>query len=135
MEIQLEIAGRRSHCSRSLVRDIAEIGIRNTGVGVSVASDVERVEGVRTETDGGSFGNVEVLEDGIVDLPVAGAAFAAVAGRTEAVVGRDSVGAGAVVHARRRAGRSRGIGAPPVVDVAAHDLELAILVCALLTEA
>ena len=65
---------------RSDVGDLAEAGVSDTVVGVGVAGDVEEVEEIGTEAEGLAFSDVEVLEDGAVDLFLAGGAFAAYAG-------------------------------------------------------
>src|ERR1700733_7917847 len=67
-----------SRSTRSQIRDIAEVGVGNTHVRISVARNVECVEGIEAEAHRLLLGNVEVLEGREVDVEIAGTTHIAV---------------------------------------------------------
>ena len=70
MQTQLDLTCRRAHAA-----DLTEAAVLNVVVRISVAGDIEDVEEVSAESDYLFAPDVEVFEEGSVDLSVSGSAF------------------------------------------------------------
>ena len=113
---------------RSLVRNIAEVAIGDSGVRIPVAGNVESVEGVKAEAHCLLANDMKVLEHGHVYVEISGPARVAIARRSEGIRRGCAEGACTVVNSGRGARSRRRIRALPVINAAVRDLQLAILV-------
>ena len=75
--------------------------------------------------------DVEVLEQGHIDLPIAGSPLAAVVGASEFNRTFVAVGTSSVIDARLKTGRCRRIGAKPIAQRSISSDQLAVLICAI----
>src|SRR5580698_6962599 len=118
----------RSDSIRPQVGNIAEVAVGDSGVWISVAGNVESVEGVKAEADCLLADDMKVLEHGHVYVEKSGPACVAVAAGSKDIRRGRAERARTVVNAGRGARSRRWIGAIPVIDCAVHDLQFAILV-------
>src|ERR1700733_1994546 len=113
---------------RPLVGNIAEVAVGDSSVWISVAGNVESIEGVKAEAHRLFANDMEVLEHGHVYVEIPGPTGVAIARRSKGIRRGCAEGACAVVNSCCGARRRRGIRAVPVIDAPVHDLQLAILV-------
>src|ERR1700722_3723997 len=113
---------------RSLVGNIAEVAVGDSSVRISVAGNVESIEGVKAEARRLLANDMKVLEHGHVYVEISGPTGVAIARRSKGIRRRCAESACAVIYACRGARSRRGIRAVPVIDAPVHDLQLAILV-------
>src|ERR1700733_7055136 len=113
---------------RSLVGNIAEVAVGDSGVWIPVAGNVESIEGVKAEAHRLLANDMKVLEHGHVYVEISGPARVPIARRSKGIRRGCAEGACAVINTRCAARGCRGIRSIPVIDAAVHDLQLAILV-------
>src|SRR6202046_1514236 len=122
---------------RSLAGNLAEGCVRHAGVRVSVAGNVQSVEGIEPETEGLLPEDNEVLECRHVNVQVSRTACAAIGRCAEGVAGGHAEGASNAEcvdpGAWLRAWRRGGIRAVPVVDAVANDFQRQVLIGTRLT--
>src|SRR5450631_362670 len=117
--------------------NLAKRTVRDAGVRIAVAHDVEGIERIKSEAHRMPLSDLKILKRRHVRIEVAGAAHCTIARRAECVRGRNAKRAYAVVHSSCQARSRRRIGAVPAtlersVDLFAKrpmdNLELAILI-------
>src|SRR5579864_1808377 len=97
MQAELNLSRRRSHGTDQAPRTVV-----NTAVGVPVADNVEDVKEVGSESKHMLLvPQMEVLEQGHVDLPIAWRTLGTVMGRSKRIRSRHSIRADPVVRAGR----------------------------------
>src|ERR1700678_2331163 len=94
---------------RPLVGNIAEVAVGDSSVWISVAGNVERIEGVKAEAHRLFANDVKVLEHRHVYVEISGPTGVAIARRSKSIRRGCAEGAGAVVNSGRGARSRRGI--------------------------
>ena len=88
----------RTNRPATLVADIAEVTVRYPVVGISVAGHIENVEEVGPDAEHMLLApDVEVLEQGSVDLTIARTAFGVVVRGTKGIGSRNTVRTDSIV--------------------------------------
>ena len=108
--------------------NLAERGIGDVRIRISIADDIEGIERLEAETDRLLLVRLKVLKDGHIHVQVTRSAHSSIARTAEGVGSGYAEGAHSIVDAGCGAWGRRRVGTKPIDKGAMNDLQLTVLV-------